>query len=181
LPRVISQRYPNLSLIITYPSEIEEESDQGLGYAQNVDILNKSRIKTDLTADSIEDALNEIISGDELFENIASERITRRLLENSVDYSPEMMPGVLFYESHTSKVEESALFIGISKKGINSKHAANQAYVIAIFLSPKEMKPQDHLRSLTKITRLIHPGKDVEELKNAKNRQEVLSTLLKRR
>lgn len=181
LPRVISQKYPYLSLITAYSSEIEAGSDQGLGYAQNIEILNKSRVKTDLSANSIEDALNEIISGDEVFGNVASERITRRLLENSADYSPEMMPGVLFYESHTSKVEESALFIGISKKGINSKHTANQAYVIAIFLSPKEMKPQDHLRSLTKITRLIHPGKDVDELKNAKSRKDVLNTLLKRR
>lgn len=181
LPRVIVQRYPELSLIITYSSEIEEEADQGLGYARNVELLNRSRVKIDLEADTIEAALTELISDDKLIEHIATERITRRLLENSADYSPEMMPGVLFYESHTSKVDEQALFIGISQKGINAKQTANQAYIVFVFLSPKDLKAQDHLRTLTKISRMIRPGKDVKELKSAITRKEVMNILLSRK
>lgn len=178
LPRVIVQRHPDLCFIITYSSEIEEEADQGLGYSQNVELLNRSRVKIRLQAKSIEEALTELISDDELIEHIATERIMKRLLKNSADYSPEMMPGVLFYETHTSKIDQQALFIGISGKGINATQTANQAYVVFILLSPKDLKPQDHLRSLTKVSRLIHPGRDVEKLKTAKSREEVLNVLL---
>ena len=178
LPRVIAQRYPELSFITTYSSEIEEEADQGLGYSQNVDLLNRSRVKIGLESEKIEEALSELISGDILTEHIATDRITKRLLKNSADYSPEMMPGVLFYESHTSKVDEQALFIGITKKGINARQTANQARIVIVFLSPKDLPAQDHLRTMTKISRIIRPGQDVERLKNAKTRKEVMNILL---
>lgn len=178
LPRVIVQRYPELSFITTYSSEIEEEADQGMGYAQNVELLKQSRVKIGLQAEKIEEALSELISDDELIEHIETERITKRLLRNSADYSPEMMPGVLFYESHTSKVDEKALFIGISRGGVKAKQTANQAYIIIVFLSPKDLKAQDHLRAITKISRMIRPGKDIEKLKSAKSKKEILNTLL---
>ncbi|WP_340104756.1 cation:proton antiporter domain-containing protein [Rhodohalobacter sp. 8-1] len=181
LPRVIVQRYPDLSFLITYSSEIEEEADQGLGYAQNVELLKHSRVKIGLDSETIEEALNELISDDELIEHIAIERITKRLLKNSADYSPEMMPGVLFYESHTSKVDDKALFIGISRDGVKAKQTANQAYIIIVFLSPKDLKAQDHLRALTKISGMIRPGEDIERLKSSKSKKEILNTLLGKR
>lgn len=179
LPRVIVKRHPALSFIITYSSEIEEEADQGAGYIQKMELLNQSRVKLSLKAGTIEEALIQMIDQDELIEHIATERITRRLLENSSDYNPEMMPGVLFYETHTSKVDRQALFIGISEQGINVSQSANMAHVILVFLSPKDLKPQDHLKSLTKVTRMIRPGEDVEKLKSARNRQEVLNVFKK--
>lgn len=180
LPRVISQRYPDLSFITIYSSEVEDEADQGMAYNQNYDIINQSRIKLDMKSDDIESALAEIIKGDEIVENIELERITRRLMENSKDYSPEVMPGVLFYESHTSKVDKQVLFIGVSKDGINVPQTANQAYIILVLLSPKEMKVQDHIRMLNKVTKLIRPNKDVESMKNAKDPKEVIKALMAR-
>ncbi|CAN5356366.1 cation:proton antiporter [soil metagenome] len=180
LPRVVSKRYPELSFVTIYSSEVEEEADQGLSYNQNFDIVTHSRIKLDLNSGDIESALAQIIKGDVIFENIAVERITRRLLENSVDYSPEVMPGVLYYESHTSKVDEQVLFIGVSNEGINVENTANQAHIILVLLSPKNMKVEKHIRMLNRITKLIRPGKDVESIKNAKDPKEVVSTLMAR-
>ncbi|REL33425.1 cation:proton antiporter [Rhodohalobacter sp. SW132] len=180
LPRVISKRYPDLSFVTIYSSEVEEEADQGMGYNQNLEIVTGSRIKLDIENRDIESALATIITGDEIFENIAIERITRRLLENSSDYSPEVMPGVVFYESHTSKVDQQVLFIGISKDGINVENTANQAHVVLVLLSPKNMKVQDHIRMLNRISKLIRPGKDVESMKNAKDPREVVKALMAR-
>ncbi|MEX0661845.1 MAG: cation:proton antiporter [Balneolaceae bacterium] len=180
LPRVISQRYPDLSFITSYSSEVEEEADQGIAYNQNFDIINQSRIQLNLKSSDIESALGEIVKEDKSFADISTERITRRLLENSSDYSPEIMPGVLFYESHTSKVDRQVLFIGTSKEGINVPKTANQAYIILILLSPKNMKVQDHIRMLNKITKLIRPNKDVEKMKNATDPKEVISALMSR-
>ncbi len=180
LPRVISKRYPELSFVTIYSSEVEEEADQGMSYNANFDIVTKSRIKLNLNSTDIETALTNIIKGDVILEDIAAERITRRLLENSVDYSPEVMPGVLFYESHTSKVHEQVLFIGVSNKGINVEKTANQAHIILVLLSPKNMKVEDHIRMINKITKLIAPRNDVESIKNAKDPNDVIKTLMAR-
>ena len=177
---MISQRYADLSFITIYSSEVEEEADQGMGYNQNFDIINQSRIQLNLKSTDIESALGEIVRGDESFENISTERITKRLLENSSDYSPEVMPGVLFYESHTSKVDRQVLFIGTSKEGINVSQTSNQAYIIMVLLSPKDVKVQDHIRMLNKVTKLIRPNKDVESMKNATDPKEIISALMAR-
>jgi len=180
LPRVISQRYPELSFITIYSSEVEEEADQGMTYSQNYDIIDQSRIQLNLKSTDIESALGEIVRGDKAFADISTERITKRLLENSSDYSPEVMSGVLFYESHTSKVDKQVLFIGTSKEGINVSQTANQAYIILVLLSPKDMKVQDHIRMLNKVIKLIRPNKDVESMKNATEPKEIVSALMAR-
>lgn len=178
LPGVISQKYPSLSFVTIYSSEVESDADQGLSYGQNQEILQDSRIQLDLDADSIDEALTKIIVGDDLIEHISTERITKRLLENSSGYSPEVMPGVLIYEAHTSKVDQQALFIGVSKNGISVQGTANQANVIFVLLSPIDMKPQHHLRMLTRLSKLIKPGDDLDKIKAAINKKEVLSILL---
>ena len=178
LPRVISQKYPELSFITIYPSEVEEEAGQGMGIHGNLNILKKERIKIGLESSDIESAINDMIAGDKIFEHIEIERITRRLLENSSDYTPEVMPGVVLYESHTSKVNEQVLFIGVHKKGLNIQQTANQAHVIIVLLSPKDMKPQDHLKALNNVIKLIRPGDDVEKIKSAKNVQEIISAMM---
>lgn len=180
LPRVLSKLYTAMSFITIYSSEVESEADQGMGFALNAEIVNRSRIKLDLKSNEIEKALEEIISEDQVFEHIAIERITRRLLENSKDYTPEVMPGVLFYDSHTSKVDRQVLFVGTSKQGINVPQTANKGHIILVMLSPKELKVQDHIRTMNRVIKLIRPGKDVELIKNAKTEREVINAIMAR-
>jgi Kef-type K+ transport system membrane component KefB/mannitol/fructose-specific phosphotransferase system IIA component (Ntr-type) len=178
LPRVISQRYPKLSFITVYSSEVEEEAGQGMGYQREFDILTEDRIKLNLKSDDIEGVLGEIISGDEAFKNIETERITRRLLENSADYTPEVMPGVVLYESHTSKVDRQVLFIGVKPEGIKIRQTANKAKVFLVLLSPKNMSAKDHLRGLNMIVKYIRPGKDVAKITSATTTQQVVNAVM---
>lgn len=180
LPRVLSQRYPALNFISVYSSEVESEADQGMSFSQNYEIVNQSRIKLQLKSKNIDEALEEIISGDEVFEHIAIERIIRRLLENSKDYTPEVMPGVLFYDSHTSKVDKQVLFIGTSAEGINVEQTAHKGEIILVLLSPKEMTVKEHIKTMNKVIKLIRPGKDVEKMKTAKTEKDVIKALMAR-
>lgn len=177
LPRVISQRFPELSFISIYPSEAQQRTEvsKSLG-RKNLSILVPERIKLNMKDDSIENLLEEIIQIDPSFE-IDLKRITRRLLKNSIDYTPEVMPGVLLFEAHTSKVDEQKLFIGLSKDQINVRQTANPVHVILILLSPKEIDTEDHLDGLNTVVKLVRPGNGVDELKNAKTPQEVIKIL----
>ena len=177
LPRVISQKYPELSFITVYPSQIAEEAAQGMGLKDDFGLLREARIKTRLKDEDIESVLCEIISDDIAFEHIDNKRITRRLLENSSDYTPEVMPGVVLYESHTSKVNEQVLFIGVKKEGVKIKQTSNLARVILVLLSPRSMSAQEHLKGLNNFIKYIRPDKDLENIVNAETPQEVVKAI----
>ncbi len=177
LPGVISQKYPELSFITVYSSQIAEEAGQGMDLQNGLGLLNKARIKIGLKKDDIESVLCEIIAGDAAFENIENQRITRRLLENSDDYTPEVMPGVVLYESHTSKVNEQILFIGVKKEGVKIKQTSNLARVIIVLLSPRSMSAQEHLKGLNNFIKYIRPDKDLENIINANSPQQVIKAI----
>ena len=177
LPRVISQKYPELSFITVYPSESEVSVlHQATGY-KGLEMIKPERVTLGLQQNSIDKILEEIIRREKAFENIDFDRITKRLLDNSADYTPEVMPGVMLFEAHTSKVEEQMLFVGISEKEMNVEQTANPVHIILVLLSPKFVKVDDHLQALNAAVKLIRPGNDVEILKNAKNQHEVVKAL----
>jgi len=177
LPRVIAQKYPELSFITIYSSEIAEEASQGMDLQKDLEILKKERIKLDLKSDNIEEVLQEIIKDDQVFEHIELERITRRLLENSNDYTPEVMPGVVLYDSHTSKVDKQVMFMGVHKEGINIKQTAHNANIIIVLLSPRNMSAEEHLKGLNNVIKYIRPGRDVKKIINAKSPKEVMNAV----
>ena len=177
LPRVIAQKHPEMSFITIYSSEVPEEAGQGMDIQKDLEILKEERIKLDLQSVDIEEVLQEIIRDDKVFEHIELERITRRLLENSKDYTPEVMPGVVLYESHTSKVNRQVMFMGVHKKGVNIKQTAHNAYIIIVLLSPKNMSAEEHLKGLNNVIKYIRPGRDVKKIINAKSPQEVVKAV----
>ncbi len=178
LPRVIAQKYSTLCFITIYPTSVQKDLEFEAG-KENLKILKESRIKIGLQNDSIENVLANIIGEDDAFENIDIKRITRRLIENSSGYTPELMPGVLFYESHTSKVDEQLLFMGVSGKGLNIEQTANPAFIVLILLSPKDMAAQKHLKSLNSICKLITAGDGYERVKQAGSPKEIVQILMK--
>jgi Kef-type K+ transport system membrane component KefB/mannitol/fructose-specific phosphotransferase system IIA component (Ntr-type) len=177
LPRVIAQKHPEMSFITIYSSEVPEEAGQGMDIQKDLEILKEERIKLNLQSEEIEEVLQEIIRDDKIFENIELERITRRLLENSKDYTPEVMPGVVLYESHTSKVNSQVMFMGVHKKGVNIKQTAHNAYIIIVLLSPKNMSAEEHLKGLNNVIKYIRPGRDVKKIINSKSPQEVMKAV----
>lgn len=178
LPGFIAQRFPDLSFITIYSSETEWNS-KGEGNTAERILLSAERIKTGLSEESIESVLEKIIEGDREFEAIELSRITRRLLENSTDYTPEAMPGVFIFDAHTSKVSSQLLFVGVTRKAIKVPHTASKASVIFVFLSPKNTPVDDHLKGLNKVLKLIRP-QDVSHLENAESAKEVYQFLMKR-
>ncbi|PKD42427.1 cation:proton antiporter [Rhodohalobacter barkolensis] len=169
LPRVIAQRYPGLSFITVYPEQVQTSSLSDKSDNKDLQLVQQKRIKMDLKEKPTEELLEDIIHKDPAFDGIDLNRISKRLLKNSADYTPEVMPGVLLYEAHTSKVESQLLFIGVSREGMNLKQAAHTAYVILILLSPKSYSVDQHLEGVNKVAKLIKPGKNLKAVRDAEN------------
>lgn len=178
LPRVISQRYPELCFITVYPSEVEDESKYG-DKETSLKLLKPDSIVISETGESLEQKFVRMLSSNRNIDKEDVERLIHRLLTNSSDYSPEMMAGVVLYDAHTSLVQEQMLLVGIVKKGLQIPKTAHKAHVVLMLLSPKKMSVKAHLRGVNKAARLIRPGESVEKLLEVQNPEEVFSVLVK--
>jgi Kef-type K+ transport system membrane component KefB/mannitol/fructose-specific phosphotransferase system IIA component (Ntr-type) len=177
LPGVVAQRYPDLSFITVYPSEVEmmtgaNEPELGLK------LLDQERIIISETGESLEDKLIRMLHKDESIPRQDVKQLIHRLLSNSSDYSPEMMSGVMLYDAHTSIIDEQMLFVGAIREGLIVPKAANKAHVVLMLLSPKEMSVKNHLKGVNAAARLIRPGKSLQQLKKAKTPEEIYKIIV---
>jgi len=173
---VFSQRYPKLSFITVYPSEAEMQTDPKLGDTATA-LIQENRVRLHLEDGLSREVLEQILRTDEDLSEDKIESIVKRLIESSADYKPEVMPGVLLFESHTSKVTQQKFFIGISKDGVNVEQSANPVHIVLVLISPKEMSPDDHLRGLNSVVRLIRPGEVLKKIIHSENPEEVIGVL----
>ncbi len=178
LPRVIAQRYPDVSFITVYPAQGQPRLNGDISQAEKHQLLQKKRIKVGLDPGEADQILEQIIHKDPAFDNIDLSRITRRLLKNSADYTPEVMPGVLLYEAHTSKVEEQLLFVGVSRDELNLRQVAHPAHVILILLSPKTYSADRHLEGVNEVAQLIKPGKNLRKVREAETSEKVYRAVM---
>ncbi len=177
LPRVVAQRYDDLSFITVYPSEAEVESisrDSEYG----MKLLSQDRIIISETGKNLEEKLMKMLKKDDSISERDVKKLLRRLLKNSSDYSPEMMTGVVLYDAHTSLVENQMLFIGLVQEGLQVPKASARAQVVLMLLSPKEMSVKDHLKGVNAAARLIRPGKSLKQLKEVTSTDDVYRILM---
>lgn len=177
LPRVVAQRYPDLCFMTVYPSEaiiesLSRDSEHGMK------LVSEDRIIISETQKNLEEKLMKMLRKDESISQRDVKRLLRRLLKNSSDYSPEMMTGVVLYDAHTSLVDEQLLFIGKVNEGLKIPKTSALADVVLILLSPKEMPVKDHLKGVNAAARLIRPGKNLKEIKEASNQNQIYRTLI---
>ncbi|MEX2585549.1 MAG: PTS sugar transporter subunit IIA [Balneolaceae bacterium] len=176
LPRVIAQRYPELSFITVYPSEVDRVQT-GQDRSENTRLLSEERVSIQLSCERLDQMLAHLLRDEPAIGDIDVDRIVNRLIESSDGYNPEVMPGVFLFESHTSKVSEQILHIGISPKGVKVKRAAHPAHLVLLLLSPKEISVQDHLKALNSTAKLIRSTDVLESLKKVTNPKEVIRLL----
>jgi mannitol/fructose-specific phosphotransferase system IIA component (Ntr-type) len=178
LPSVLSQKYPSSSFVTVYPSETPQLSKNAGDGNQRSYLFSAERIRTGIKSSDINNALLEMVAEhDDLFGGIDRSRITKRLLDNSADFTPEVMPGVVFYDTHTSKVKKQVLFVGISEAGIRVANTANTAHILLLLFSPKEMSAEDHLESVTRVVKIVRTTGQVDKLKKAGSPKEVMQIL----
>jgi Kef-type K+ transport system membrane component KefB/mannitol/fructose-specific phosphotransferase system IIA component (Ntr-type) len=175
LPRVLSQRYPKLSFITVYPSESIDMADSKTG--SEIDLMKENRVRLKLEDGLSHEVIRQILQTDETLPEEKIEDIISRLLESTADYKPEVMPGILLFESHTSTVSKQKFFIGVSKDGVNVEQSASPVHIVLILISPAELSSEEHLNSLNSVVKLIRPGEVFNSIKNSETPEEVINIL----
>jgi Kef-type K+ transport system membrane component KefB/mannitol/fructose-specific phosphotransferase system IIA component (Ntr-type) len=124
--------------------------------------LKPDRIVFDLPCMPFQEALREILRT-EIDDPGKLAAITEALVEGEQDFSTEVRPGVVVPHARVAGIDEPILFLGTCAEGIDFPQARDPAKLIFVLLSPAE-RPQEHLRSLADIARLVSREEYVQEL-----------------
>jgi Kef-type K+ transport system membrane component KefB/mannitol/fructose-specific phosphotransferase system IIA component (Ntr-type) len=161
LPSQLAGLLPE-SFLIFYPAEVDTPRREPATTSVLPRGLQPDRIAFDLPRMPYQDALREILRTEiDNPERLAA--ITEALVEGEQDFSTEVRPGVVVPHARVAGIEETILFLGTCAEGIEFPHARDPAKLIFVLLSPAE-RPQEHLRSLADIARLVSRDEYVQEL-----------------
>ena len=91
-------------------------------------------------------------------------RLAEALATDDSDGAPEVMPGVVFYHTHTDAVDAAQTFVGVCPGGAALPGAGQPARVLLVLLAPASMDPEAYLRHLAVTARLVRSEATVEAL-----------------
>ncbi|TVQ05783.1 MAG: cation:proton antiporter [Balneolaceae bacterium] len=181
LPRVIAQRFPDLSFVTVYPSEAQVDAALGQGGIPiDYKFLSSDRIKIGINKSNIRECLEDIIRIDSEYDEVRVGELVDRLMQNSESYSPQIMPGVLLYETRTSKVDEQKMYIGVSNQGVNLESTVNMVNTILILISPLSVDKQNHLKQLNTVVKMIKSGNSHKKVLESVDEQSVVKAMMAR-
>ncbi len=181
LPRLIARRFPETTLVVCYPSILQEEAypayslpsgDLVLG-----GLLSTDRIQIGLKGHNADEVLAEMLSAAFTDEPELIRNTTQAFQLMEADYVPELMPGVVFYHTHVSGVRDPLLVVGISADGLPLPRSSSLVHVVLLLMSPEGGSPEDHLRSLALVARLVHSGDTIDQLRAAATPEDVREIL----
>jgi mannitol/fructose-specific phosphotransferase system IIA component (Ntr-type) len=150
------------NVLIIYPSEADTPRREGMPISALPRGLRPERVTFDLPRMPYETALRQILSG---FGSDAwrLEEIIRTLVRCEEEFSTEVRPGVVVPHARVTGLEEPILYLGVSPEGVEFPNAREPVHLIFVLLSPSD-QPQEHLRSLAEIARLVSQDESVQEL-----------------
>ncbi len=173
LPRHLAQRFGSNNLVVFYPAELTTEmswlgtahagSSPGLG----IPPLSASRVRLNLPSMSYEDALLEVILEQFADDATIASNVRDALVKNAMEYSTEVAPGVALLHAHVQHVDKPRFFLATCATGLTMPRSTASVHVLLILLSPVNLPPETHLRSLAGIAHLVSGPDIVERLLSA--------------
>lgn len=162
LPQQLGQRLPG-NMLILYPSEADTPRREALPSGVLPRGLQPERITYDLPRMPYEAALRRMLEGTFGGDRRRLEHILGLLVRGEQEFSTEVRPGVVVPHARIEGIDEPIVFLGVSPERIDFPQAKEPAQLIFVLLSPAD-RPQEHLRSLAEIARLVARDEAVQEL-----------------
>lgn len=168
LPGLIAKNYPDINLLIIYPSEevLEDSSTLQIhfGRASKLPSIATQNIKPRLNGVTYREALSNVMKSHFHDKDKALEIVVDKLIQVDPDNTPGKLPGVLLTHTTSFHVDEPTIFLGLSPKGIEYEKMDEPVKVIFILLSPRGFPLQKSLNILGKVTSMLRTPEVVESL-----------------
>jgi len=161
------------SFLMVYPSEAEPGARRDFSATTLPRALDPKRVVFDLPPVSFDQALDTLLRTEFADDMQRLQRIGSALVRSEREFSTEILPGVVVPHARVDGLAEPMLFLGISPEGIEFPTAKHPARLIFLLLSPAE-RPNDHLRDLADVARLVSRQERVEDLLNSRTVDDLL-------
>lgn len=175
LPAVLSDLVPE-SFIVVYPSEIEARPDRDRPRSDAAVAIEREDVVVGVPGVGFERALEIIMESAVRGDPRRRRGITLQLVQQEGEFTTEIMPGVVVPHLRVRGLPESVVVLGISPEGVDFPHASGPAHLMFVVLTPDE-PPQEHLRQLARVARLVRSPERVSALRNARSADDAIAVL----
>ncbi|MGF1571892.1 MAG: cation:proton antiporter [Sumerlaeia bacterium] len=183
LPRNLVSSHPQLSFLIVYPPEQQEEGyifvpriREETGENQKIDeaaFVVPSRLQLGLGGGAVEDILGGLLEGHLVGEASDLLEIEKALAESAA----ELRQGVVLLHSHHDRVPRPMFFMATCQQDFFIKQSDLSAHIVFVLVSPKSLPPMKHLRHLSAIAKAIRSEETYKALLEAESSNEAFKLL----
>ena len=170
LPHRLGEERPDIGLLLFFlPVGAEgPETDSALRSNRASDILERAfaegRVMRKMSETSINDAIRELLRMHFDDDRRTLGRLSTLFTGIAQRQPIELEPGVLLLHAHVEEAEEPLLFFGARPEGLPLLSLETPARLIVLLCAPVSQSPEEHLRVLGEIARLLKDGRIAERL-----------------
>lgn len=175
LPAVLAELAPE-SFLVVYPSEVDLDRIRERGGAAVPAALAPENVVVGLPRASCAETIRSILETAFGDDRARLHRLASLLVRQEEEFTTEIRPGVVVPHVRIRDLPESMIFLGVSPEGIGFPHAGAPAHLVFVVLTPEE-PPQEHLRQLAQVARLVSDPSRVRALREARSVEEALRIL----
>lgn len=184
LPGIFVNRYPQNNFIAIYPSEDDfftrnssENGSSAVSTEYVFGLLSPSRISLLDKIDDIQTLITRLIDEQLQLDRPTLEAVCTSVMDNSLEYTPEIVPGVAILDAHIPYIKDTQVMINISREGVYIPKTSGPTRVTVLVLNPDHIGIDLHYRRLNAVARIFRGEGMVDRLISAQNEQEVLTVL----
>jgi mannitol/fructose-specific phosphotransferase system IIA component (Ntr-type) len=175
LPGLLGDLSPE-SFLVVYPSEAEGMDGREGGQSTLPIALAPENVVVGVPATDHSQAITTILGSAFNGDRQRLHELTARLVRHEEEFTTEIQPGVVVPHVRVADLPKSMIFLGISPDGVRFPHAEAPAHLIFVVLTPED-PPQEHLRQLADVARMVSNPTRVVALREAHSLQQVLEIL----
>ena len=138
--------------------------------------MEPEQIILDLPPVPFSEALEELLGSGFRARSAFTRNVVEVLVRREREFSSEVVPGVIVSHARLEGLTRPLLFLAISPEGIRFASSERRAQLIFLLLSPIE-RPEEHLRHLAEIARILSQPERVREMLQSQSPDELLTIL----
>ena len=163
LPHRLGEERPDLTLLLFYLSAGAETSAAAAQPGQSSDIYERAlasgRVIPNIAATSINDAIRELLRLHFDSDRKTLARLSALFTDIAQKQPIELEPGVLLLHAHVEEANEPLVFFGARADGLRLLSLEAPARLVVLLCAPASQSPEEHLRTLGEIARLLKGGR----------------------
>ena len=175
LPRLLAHLGPE-SFIMMYPSEVESASATAPTAAILPGTLEPEQVILDLPPVPFSETLEELLGSSFGAHSAVRRSVVEALAQREREFSSEVVPGVMVPHARVEGLTSPLLFLGVSPEGIRFANSERRAQLIFLLISPIQ-HPEEHLRHLAEIARILSQPERVREMLGSQSPDELVAIL----